>query len=77
MGAPFRSYASRYWQNFEGSRTTYSRAGIFEQPDGTEEPAVIIFRDRFCMAALTVEDATRLSNELIDAIENPVVRKTP
>jgi hypothetical protein len=71
MPGPFRSYASNYWQNLEGSRATYSRPGIFEKPDGIEEHAVIIFRDRFCLAVLSVEDATRLSNELIDAVERP------
>lgn len=63
---PFISYAGRYWQNSEGSRATHARAGIIETPSGTREPSVVIFRDRFCLAVLTVEDATRLSNELID-----------
>jgi len=69
----FRSYASNHQRNLEGSRVTYSRPGVFEKPDGTEEPAVVVFRDRFCLAVLTVEDATRLSNELIDAIERPAI----
>lgn len=74
MPGPFRSFANRYWQNLEGSQTTYARAGIFELPTGVDEPAVIIFRDKFCMAILTTADATRLADELIDAIERPVVK---
>lgn len=70
---PFTSYPARYWQNIEGSRTTHARAGIIETPQGTREPSVVIFRDRFCLAVLTVEDAIRISNELIDQIERPVV----
>jgi hypothetical protein len=73
---PFRSFPGRYWQNQEGSQLTYARAGIFEKPDGFVEPAVVIFRDRFCLAVLTVEDATRIADQLIDAIENPA-RNTP
>jgi len=71
MFNPFRSYPGYHSKNMEGSRTTYARAGIFETPEGTEEPAVVIFRDKFCMGILTADDATRLSNELIDAIERP------
>lgn len=52
---------------------TYARAGIFELPSGGEEPAVIVFRDRYCLAILTPEDATRLADELIDAVERPVI----
>ncbi|MDQ0117455.1 hypothetical protein J2T22_000625 [Pseudarthrobacter defluvii] len=70
---PFISYPSWYWKNIRGSETTYARAGIFETPQGTREPSVVIFRDRYCLAILTPEDATRLSNELIDHIERPVV----
>ncbi|MDE8668002.1 hypothetical protein PY310_05315 [Pseudarthrobacter sp. H3Y2-7] len=70
---PFISYAGRYWQNLEGSAATHARAGIIENPNGFRDPSVVIFRDRFCLAVLTVEDATRLSNELIDQIERPVV----
>lgn len=50
---------------------TYARAGIFENPSGTQEPGVVIFRDRHMLGILTIEDATRLSNELIDAVEGP------
>ena len=69
-GNPFRSYLNRYLQNSEGARLTHARPGIFETPRGIE-PAVVIFRDRHCLGVLTVEDATRLSNELIDAVEGP------
>jgi hypothetical protein len=70
---PFISYPGRYWQNIRGSEITYARAGIIETPTGKQEPSVVIFRDRHCLAVLTVEDATRLSNELIDHTERPVV----
>lgn len=70
---PFISYPGRYHQNVWGSQTTYARAGIIETPNGKREPAVVLFRDRFCLAVLTVEDATRISNELIDQVERPVV----
>lgn len=70
---PFISYQARYWMNLHGSQTTYARAGIFETPQGTREPSVVIFRDRYCLAILTTEDAIRLSNELIDQVERPVV----
>jgi hypothetical protein len=68
---PFRAFPARHLQNVEGSRLTYARAGIFEMPNGGEEPAVVMFRDRFCLGVLTVEDAVRLSNQLIDAVERP------
>ncbi len=68
---PFRSYAHRHRQNVEGSSQTHATAGIFETPTGDTEPAVVIFRDRYCLAVLTVDDATRLSNQLIDATERP------
>jgi hypothetical protein len=77
MFNPFRSYAHRHWQNLEGSGLTHARAGIFETPSGGEEPAVVIFRDRHCLAVLTTEDATRIADQIIDAVETPVVRKTP
>ena len=70
---PFISYPARYWQNIQGSQTTYARAGIIETPDGKREPSVVLFRDKACLAVLTVDDATRLSNELIDQTERPVV----
>lgn len=70
---PFISYPEKYWQNVSGSQATHARAGILENPSGFRDPSVVIFRDRFCLAVLTVEDATRLSNELIDQIERPVV----
>jgi hypothetical protein len=70
---PFVSYPGRYWQNVEGSRLTHARAGILERVEGQREPSVVIFRDKALLAVLTVEDATRLSNELIDQIERPVV----
>lgn len=71
---PFRSYRNRYAQNLEGSMRTTARPGIFETPSGQEKPAIVIFRDMHVIAILTEDDATRLSNELIDAIENPAVR---
>lgn len=71
--SPFRSYANRHEMNVQGSQRTYAKAGIFETPDGKEEPAVVVFRDRHCLGVLTPDDATRLSNELIDAIERPAV----
>lgn len=77
MYNPFRSYAKRHWQNVQGSQATHARAGIFETPDGKEEPAVVIFRDRYVLAILTAEDATRVADQLIDAIEHPVVRTAP
>lgn len=69
---PFISYAHRYIENQEASQRTYARAGMFETPAGTYEPAVILFRNRFCLAVLTPEDAVRISNELIDHTERPV-----
>jgi hypothetical protein len=68
---PFRSYAAKHQINVKGSQRTYAKPGIFETPDGKEEPAVVIFRDRFCLGVLTADDATRPSNELIDAVERP------
>ncbi|MFJ4026402.1 hypothetical protein ACIPWF_04195 [Paenarthrobacter sp. NPDC089989] len=74
FGNPFRAHADRYWQNIDGGYRTYSRAGIQQKPDGTHEPAVIIFRDRHVLSVLTTEDAIRLSNEIIDATERPVIQ---
>ena len=48
-----------------------ARAGIFEHPNGNQEPAVVVFRGRHCSASSPSNDATRLSNELIDAVERP------
>jgi hypothetical protein len=70
MPAPFRSYASRHRMNVDGSARTTAQPGIFERPDGTEAPGVVIFRDRYLLGILTVEDALRLSNELVDVAEN-------
>lgn len=68
---PFRVRPERYWQNIEAAQHTFSRAGIFEKPDGSREPAVILFRGKNVLSVLTTEDAIRLSNELIDATERP------
>ncbi|MEV4987670.1 hypothetical protein [Pseudarthrobacter sp. LMD1-1-1.1] len=70
---PFISYPHRYWQNIDGSAATHARAGIIETPQGAKEPSVVIFRDKACLTILTVEDATRLSNEIIDQLERPLV----
>lgn len=71
---PFIGYADRYQENLDGSQRTYARAGIIENPTGGREPAIVIFRAKQCLAVLTVEDATRLSNELIDQVERPVIQ---
>lgn len=71
MDNPFTSYPHRHRENIEESRLTHSRPGILQNPNGAEEPAIIVFRDRFCLAVLTPDDAVRLSNEIIDAIESP------
>lgn len=57
--------------NLHGGRLTYSRPGLMEKPDGTTEPAVIIFRDKFVLSVLTPEDAIRLADQLIDSTESP------
>ncbi|NUU30840.1 hypothetical protein [Arthrobacter sp. C9C5] len=77
MNNVFKSYPERHLQNVEGSRLSYARAGIFQRPDGKEEPAVVLFRDRFCLAVLTAEDAYRIADQIIDALENPAIRNTP
>lgn len=67
---PFRARPERYWQNMDGAYRTFARPGIQEKPDGTQEPAVIIFRDRHVLSVLTHEDATRLADQLIDSTES-------
>ncbi|MFC8039616.1 hypothetical protein ACFUOZ_09700 [Paenarthrobacter sp. NPDC057355] len=67
---PFIARAGRYWENLDGALRTFARPGIQEKPDGTQTPAVIIFRDRYVLSVLTIEDAVRISNELIDATES-------
>lgn len=69
---PFRARPEFYRQNIDGSRRTYSRAGIIERPDGTHQPGVIVFRDRYVLSVLPIDEAVRLANELIDATENQV-----
>ncbi|QSZ49582.1 hypothetical protein [Arthrobacter sp. D5-1] len=69
---PFRARPERYSQNMEGALRTFSRPGIIQKPDGTVAPAVIVFRDRHVLSVLTIEDAIRLSNELIDATERQI-----
>jgi hypothetical protein len=69
----FRSLRHRYWENFDGSKATHARPGSFELPQGGESPAVVIFRDKFFLGILTTEDAVRLSNEIIEAVERPVI----
>lgn len=59
--------------NIDGAQHTYSRPGVLERADGTAEPAIIIFRDRHVLSVLPVEDAIRLSNEIIDATERPAI----
>mgnify|MGYP003575335404 CR=1 FL=1 len=68
---PFRARPERYWMNIDGAHRTYSRPGVQEKADGTEEPAILIFRDRHVLSVLPIEDAIRLSNEIIDATERP------
>ncbi|WP_091465357.1 hypothetical protein [Paenarthrobacter nitroguajacolicus] len=70
---PFRARPERYWMNIDGAQHTYSRPGVLEKADGTEEPAIIIFRDRYVLSVLPIEDAIRLSNEIIDATERPAI----
>lgn len=67
---PFTIYRDRYQENFEGSRLVNAKPAIFQGPRG-DEPGVVIFKDRYILAALTIEDATRVSNEIIDATERP------
>ncbi|WP_455834797.1 hypothetical protein [Pseudarthrobacter siccitolerans] len=73
MHNPFISYRQRYWQNVRGSELTHARAAIFETPDGGKEQGVVIFRDRYMLTILTVEDATRVADQIIDAIERPAL----
>lgn len=68
---PFISYPQRHWQNIRGSELTHARAAILETPDGSKEPGVVIFRDRAVLTILTPEDATRVADQIIDAIERP------
>ncbi|MET4588854.1 hypothetical protein [Arthrobacter sp. 754] len=70
---PFISYPNRYLENVTGSSKTYARAGIIQDTRGNEAPSVVIFRAKQCLAILTAEDAIRLSNELIDQVERPVI----
>lgn len=70
---PFVASVTRYLENADGSQHTYARAGISRTPDGRQEPSVVLFRNRFCLAVLTPEDAIRISNELIDQAERPVI----
>lgn len=72
--SPFCARPERYWLNIDGAHRTFSRPGVLEKSDGTLEPAVIIFRDRYVLSVLPIEDAIRLSNEIIDSTERPVVQ---
>lgn len=69
---PFRARSEKYWLNIEGGLLTHARAGLMDKPDGTTEPAVIIFRDKFVLAILSIEDALRVSNQLVDSVERPI-----
>ena len=66
---PFRSYPSRHRTNTERSARTNAQPAIFEEPDGTTTPGVVILRGRYFLGILTIEDALRLSNELVDIAE--------
>jgi hypothetical protein len=68
---PFRSRPEWYGKNISAAVRTFSRPGVMERPDGTEQAAVIIFRGKHVLSVLTHKDAVRLADQLIDATENP------
>ncbi|ERI35226.1 hypothetical protein M707_22835 [Arthrobacter sp. AK-YN10] len=66
---PFRARPEWYVHNKKQAASTSARFGLMDKPDDTAEPAVVLFQRRQPFLVLSIEDAYRLSNELIDACE--------
>jgi len=66
--SPFIGRPERYEANVIGAGRTYARAAFMDGPYGREH-AIAIFRDRALLGLLTPEHAIRISNEIVDAIE--------
>ncbi len=65
---PFVGRPERYEDNTAGAARTYVRAAFMDGPYGREH-AIAIFRDRALLGLLTPEHAIRISNEIVDAVE--------
>ncbi|MGY4544510.1 hypothetical protein ACVWY0_004455 [Arthrobacter sp. UYNi723] len=65
-----------YWQNVSSSSLTHAKAAFMDGPNGIE-PAVAIFRDKFLCALLTLDDAIRISNFIVDSVEQHSQGVTP
>ena len=73
MVSPKTAFISRpdmYYENIDNSLGTHARPVYMSgAPDGGLVPAVAIFQQRYLRGIVTLKDATRLSNELVDAVE--------
>ncbi|MBT2567718.1 hypothetical protein J7I84_14660 [Arthrobacter sp. ISL-85] len=70
MKIPKRPYvgpARFYQENLRKSASTYANPAYIDSPGG-KQPAVALFRDHNLMGILTIDDARRLSNFILDSI---------
>jgi hypothetical protein len=68
MASPFITPDYRHIQNMTGSAETHARPVLIGGPGG-EMPGVGIFRSKYLLSILTEQDATRLADQIIDAVE--------
>lgn len=68
MFTPFITPAALYDQNMFGSTKTYARQVLISGPDG-RTPGIGLFREKYLIGILTEDDATRLADQIIDAVE--------
>jgi hypothetical protein len=66
----FTSKPEYYTENVHRASRVRAAAGLLAKPDGTTEPAVIIFNGNGFQYALNEAQAYRLANSIADAIES-------
>lgn len=67
--APFTTRPDFYAENVDRAAKLRAAAGFISKPDGTTEPAVIIFCGHTFRFALDEAQAYRVANSIADALE--------
>lgn len=65
----FISHPEHFTRNMRQAGTYDARPALLTAPDGSQEPAVVIYKARQIQGVIPIPEALRLANDIADAVD--------